>query len=422
MSDDDPTTTGGDILAGELSGQVLGPGLIVLPGQGNSLSIESDEGVVIVDASGYRHARPMIEVLRAHTESPLHAIVYSHGHHGYNASVDRWQAHCAERGDPPPRLVAHRNLVARYARYRETDGLQRRMASVQFPTGIEMEQLAPLFALHDPTETFVDHLVLVDGARRVELLWAPSEVDDAIAVWLPDEGILVGGAATPGFTIPNIGTPLRTQRFTIRWADTLDRLADLGATRLVTEFGPVVEGADAIRHQLAATSAALRWLRTEVVERMNRGMNEAEILADMTYPDEMFRQPWMRPTYGAPDYIVRDLYREENGWWDRNPTTLHPAAPSDAAHAVRSAITDPTAVMTRARELADAGDTQLALHVIDLLALGPDDDPVTTDARALKADLCRARAAEVKPYVSKACYGSSAALLDNGQQSWQHLT
>ena len=76
---------------------------------------------------------------------------------------------------------------------------------------------------------------------------------------------------------------------------------------------------------LTMTAEALRWLRVEVVERMNRGMSEAEILADMSYPPELFDHPWMAPTYGCADYIVRDLYREENGWWDRNPTTLHPA-------------------------------------------------------------------------------------------------
>ncbi len=412
-----------DILVGEMAGKTLGPGLVILPGQGNTLAIDTEAGVVILDASGYRHVDAMIATLREHTDSPVHAIVYSHGHHGYNAAVDAWQRHNDDRGDPPPRLVAHENTLARYARYRETELLQLRMASVQFPakTPIPLDHLAIGLKLHDPTETFTDQMTLVDGPRRVELIWAPSEVDDAIAVWLPDDGLLCGGAATPGFTIPNIGTPLRTQRLTIRWAETLERLAGLGADRLLTEFGPLIEG-DAIVDQLAATSEALRWLRAEVVERMNRGMSEAEILADMTYPDEMFGQPWMRPIYGSPDYIVRDLYREENGWWDRNPTSLHPAPPADAAAAVLSAIDDPRFVLERARTLADGGDTQLALHVVDLLALGDGDDAVVVEARRLKAELCRTRAKEVEPFVSKSCYRSSARLLDADQTSWTGIS
>ena len=63
----------------------------------------------------------------------MHAIVYSHGHQGYNAAVDVWQRHNAERGDAPPRLVGHANVLRRFDRYRETHELQQRMASVQFP-------------------------------------------------------------------------------------------------------------------------------------------------------------------------------------------------------------------------------------------------------------------------------------------------
>lgn len=421
-SDPNPPRKRG-ILSGLLAGEVLGPGLFVLPGQGNSLAIETDAGVVLIDASAARNVEAMISTLREQTDSPIHAIVYSHGHNGYNASVDLWQQHNAERGDPPARQVGHKNILKRYDRYRETAELQLRMLAMQFPS----RQPVPLasrvagMALHDVTETFDDTMTLVDGSRRVDLIWAPSETDDALVVWLPDDGVLFGGAATPDLMIPNIGTPLRTQRFTIRWAETLEQLADLGATKLVTEFGPVVEGDD-IAKQLLATADALRWLRNEVVTRMNAGMDEREILADMTYPAEMFDVPWMRPSYGSPDYIVRDLYREENGWWDRNPTTLHPAPPADAAAAVLSAIADPQAVLDKARALAESGETQLALHVIDLLALGDSDDPVVREAKAVKAELCNARAAEVQPFVSRSCLRSSANLLAEGHTSWQNLS
>lgn len=412
-----------ETLQGDLAGRTLRPGFHVLPGQGNALATETDAGVVLVDAGQKFSVPAMIESLRARTDAPLHAICYSHGHMGYNAGVGLWLEHAAERGDEAPRRVAHANLVARYARYRETLELQLRMAAVQFPgrKGVPLRAMRSGLELFDPTETFEDQLTVVGGSRRVEALWAPSEVDDAIALWFPDEGLLFGGAATPGDTIPNIGTPLRTQRFTIRWAQTLDRLAALGADVLVTEFGPVVEGAGAVQHRLEKTAEALRWLRAAVVERMNRGMSENEILADIAYPAELFDPPWMTATYGCADYIARDLYREENGWWDRNPTTLHPASGPDAADAVLSAIVDPGRVLARARELAKAGETQLALHVVDLLALASGDAPDVVSARELKAELCRERATQVTAYVSKACYRSSARLLDSGSVTWQDL-
>jgi uncharacterized sulfatase len=151
---------------------------------------------------------------------------------------------------------------------------------------------------------------------------------------------------------------------------------------------------------------------------MNRGMGEIDIVHDLAPPPELFDQPWMRERYGAVSYIVRDLWREENGWWDRNPTTLHPARPDDAASAALSAIADRGAVLARARELAEAGETQLALHVVDLLALAPGDAPDLQEARALKAELCRKRAGEIAPYVSKALYQTSAARLEAGRRRW----
>ena len=150
-------------------------------------------------------------------------------------------------------------------------------------------------------------------------------------------------------------------------------------------------------------------------------MSEGEILADMEYPEELFRVPWMTPNYGSPDYIVRDLVREESGWWDRNPTSLHPANPDAVAEVRWKAIENPKRVIEQATELADKGEIQLALHVIDLVALGPKNEPVAKEARKLKAKWCLLRAKEIKPYVSKALYASSANLLEE-DSTWQDLS
>ena len=82
--------------------------------------------------------------------------------------------------------------------------------------------------------------------------------------------------------------------------------------------------------------------------------------------------------------------------------------------AIRSAITDPGAVLAKVRELAEGGESQLALHMIDLLAMGTGDEPDVVEARALEAKPCVARSEQVDPYVSRSCYRSSARLLENG--------
>lgn len=388
--------------------QAIAPGLWVLHGQGQSFVAETSAGLVVIDAGPGGHVTDaMITALRSCSDAPVHALCYSHGHLGYNAGVPQWLAHAAARGEPVPRLIAHRNVPRRYTRYRETRALQQHLAEIQFRMPAGSFELV----LHDPTELFDDVIVIGDGERRVELRWAPAETDDGIAVWCPAQRVLYGGAAVID-SIPNIGTPLRTLRDSVRWADTLEALAALGPEKVVREFGATLAGAETARHVLTHTARALRWLRAEVVRLMNQGLGERDILAQMHYPDELFGMPWMRPAYGDPNYIVRDIYRSENGWWDRNPTTLHPAAPDAVARAQAAAITDKAAVLAQARRLAGSGELQLALHVIDLLALAEGFAPEIAQARALKAGWLRERAGQVHSYVSRSLYQDGAARME----------
>lgn len=395
--------------------ETVAPGLHILRGQGQSFVAETDAGLVVVDAGpGGSVTRGMIEAVRQLSDAPLHALCYSHGHLGYNSGVPQWLDHAAQRGDQVPRIIAHRNVARRQARYRETKPLQNRMAEIQFnrPAGFFDNRLSP----HEATEAFDERLTIGSGASRVELLWAPSETDDAIALWSPGQRVLYGGAALLD-SIPNIGTPFRTMRDTVRWAGTLESLAALGARAAVREFGATIEGENEVRHVLMHTARALRWLRAEVVHLMNDGLNEREVLACIQFPDELFGVAWMRPTYGDPSYIVRDIFRSENGWWDRNPTSLHPEAPDAVGAAVANAITDKAGVLAAAQAHADTGHWQMALHVIDLLATAPGNAPELTRARQLKAAWLRERAAQVSSYVSRNLYRVSAEMIDNGTQT-----
>lgn len=399
----------------------LAPGIWILRGQGNSIVFAVEVGLVIVDAGpGGRVTAGMIEALRRVSDAPVHAICFSHGHIGYNDGLAQWLEHARVRGDAPPRCIAHANLPRRAARYRETMALQERMAELQFRR--DAGALAGKFQAPLPSETFTDQLLLGDPQGvHVLLLWAPSETDDCIAVWHPQQRLLYGGPAVID-AIPNLGTPFRTQRDTVRWADTLDRLAALDPALVVREFGAPLVGAAQVQQVLGRTAQALRWVRAEVVRLMNEGLGEREMLAAIEFPSELFDVPWMKPSYGDPAWIARDVYRSENGWWDRNPTQLHPAPPAEVGQAIAAAITDKASIIAHATQLAQQGQTQLALHVIDLLATLQCEGTELAQARRLKAQWLRQRASETRSFVSKSLYHGAAQMLQDGQCARMGIT
>lgn len=381
-------------------------GVYTVGGQGNSLVVDLGESVLLVDAGpGGDITRRMIREIRDGLGKPVSHIVYSHGHMGYNNGVRQWLDDAAQRGDPAPRVVAHERVMHRYRRYRETSGLQAYTNERQFRTPYPAQPPAHWF--HMPEQTYASRLVIDGSQRRVELLHAPGETDDGTAVWIPDVRTLYGGNAFIK-TCPNAGSPYRIQREVVRWARTLDMFLALEPEVLIPEFGKPLQTPGEIRDALEIPAQALRYLREEVVVRMNQGMGEIDILHDVALPEELFGHPFMKPVYGCAEYLMRDIWRSESGWWNRNPSDLHPAAPLDAAEALRQALPDPDRVLVHARRLQAEGKTQLALHVVDLLALADEADTRVAEARRLKADLCVERSRQVTSVVSRNLYLSAA--------------
>lgn len=389
--------------------QTVHSGIYVIGAIGNTVAIETDLGFIQIDTGAdEKMAKNVLAQLRTISDIPVHTIIYSHGHNGYNFGVKAFIKEAEKRGEPRPQIIAHERLPVRYRRYQETSDLQNYLSNIQFRYPLERKmQSVYIF----PDITFSDILRLNMGNRIVEILWAPSETDDSIAVWLPKERVLYSGPAVI-MSCPNIGTPLRTLRDSTRWAETLDKMIALRPEVLIPSYGSTIKGTEEVQKILGNMAEVLRYLRREVVRRMNQGMTDVEILHDINYPPELFDQPWTRPTYGCPDMIVRDIYRSENGWWDRNPTNLHPERPDLVARAIFEAIGDRKQVLEKTKQLMDSGEVQLALHVIDLLALANGEESEIWEAKKLKSKLLHLNSKEVPSIVSTNLYLSHADLLD----------
>ena len=117
----------------------------------------------------------------------------------------------------------------------------------------------------------------------------------------------------------------------------------------------------------------------------------------------------MPETYGCAEYVIREVWRIEAGWWDRNITSVHPAPSAESTNAVLDAITDKAAVLAAARGHLDRGEPQLGLHVVDLLAMAGGDSPEVVEARKLKTEIAAALADDTPTYMSENYYRAVAA-------------
>ena len=255
-----------------------------------------------------------------------------------------------------------------------------------------------------PTLTFDDRLDLTLGGVRFEFRHAPSETDDEIVAWLPDEHTLLSAEVIQGECLANVHT-LRGTRYRdpLQWVDTLDALRRRHAREpvqwMVPAHGRPVHGPDAIAELLTAYRDAIAFIHDQAVRFINHGATPDE-LADWlpALPPHLAQHAWLGEYYGTVKHSVRQVFTGLLGWFDGDPATLDPLPPPARARRWVSLAGGRDAVL---RELAacearaGASDTPRDTALDEqrwiaelaglLLRIDPADEPARqTKARALR--------------------------------------
>lgn len=352
--------------------------------------IEGGETITIVDtAEGTEAAELVLAAFRARCSKPVGRIIYTHGHrdHISGASVfaggldvpvvaaATFASDLVVTGDPLP--VAPRAALGRRTQAQFGIGLppEDRVSIGCGPGDRPTGGLGAGFL--PPTEHIdADGAMDLDGVAA-QLLLAPGETPDHMVVWLPEPGVLLCGDNWY-HAFPNLyairGTPYRDFA---AWADSLDRLAGLGANVLGPGHTRPVFGAAQVREVLTTTAKAIRYVVTETARRMDAGDPLDDIAATITLPSELAAKPWLGEYYGKVGWSARAFATGTLGWYDGNPTHLGAlTAAARAAH--MAALVGGSDALREAAEATD--DLQWRLELCDhLLALG-------CPAEALKAD------------------------------------
>jgi len=388
----------------------------VLPVAGPTGVVITDEGLVVVDTGMPQGGADRVRRIRERTQAHFHTIIYSHGHGDHVGGVHAFLEDAEKRGHPRPRIIGHELVAKRFDKYRMLTGRRRYIGSLQFPSP-EMQQAQRVLRQGAqpspyvyPDTTFSDYMEFKLGGLTFELRHAPAETDDTIWVWVPERRLAMVGDLLIG-GCPNTGNPLKEQRYTLEWAETLEKIADKSPEFIIAGLG-VLRGSLA-RERCLKTARFLRYIQDEVVRLLNEKYWIEDILEKIKIPEEMANDPWLAGVYGHPTFIIHDVYRRYTGWYDGNPSELFPSRSSDiAAEVVRLGSTGH--LIERARELQRKGDIQLALHVIDFAIRGTDDASKRQDALLLKADLLDARASSVQNFIAGNIMRTNAGILRQG--------
>ena len=99
---------------------------------GNATAVRTDAGLVLVDTGSRETASQTLAALRRWDESPVHTVIYTHGHIDHTWGARLLDQEADARGIARPRIVAHRNVLNRFDRYDATHGLNSLVMGRQF--------------------------------------------------------------------------------------------------------------------------------------------------------------------------------------------------------------------------------------------------------------------------------------------------
>jgi alkyl sulfatase BDS1-like metallo-beta-lactamase superfamily hydrolase len=371
----------------------------------NTIMIEGDDGVIIVDTTESMSAAKEVKAeFDKITDKPVKAIIYTHNHtdHIFGAKVfaqgrdvpvyahDSTWSHI-ERIMSVLRPVIEVRSYHMFGTYLEGGGERVVNDGIGPALTHDADGTGEVYGLIKPTHTFSDTLEVTIAGRRLQLIHSPGETDDQIVVWLPDERVLLPGDNVYK-AFPNLYTIRGTRyRDVMKWATTIGDLRELGAHYLVPSHTRPVSGAAEIDGILTAYGDAIQYVHDQTVRGMNAGMDAQDLVETISLPPHLANHPWLQPFYGTLAWSVRSVYDGYLGWFDGNSTHLFPTAKKTRAQRLVDLSGGAQAVLTAAQQSMSAGDAQWAAELADLLleSAGAGDVDHYDDAKLVKAQALR---------------------------------
>ena len=368
----------------------------------NMTIIEGDSGVVLVDPlTAPPTARAALELYTEHRgDRPVHAVIHTHSHIDHYGGV-RGVTNDDDVAAGRTRIIAPvgfteaalsenvlaGNAMGRRASYMYGPLLPKGPTGTVSPAlGLGIPLAATSFMV--PTDEIVDDVqtMTIDGVEFVFMLAPDTEAPAEMLFHLPGFSALCT-AEDATHTLHNLYT-LRGARTrdAKAWAYYIDKAIELFAADSELCFAqhhwPTWGRAQVVEF-LESQRDAYRYLHDQTLRLANHGENMVEIAEQLEFPTSIGERWCNRGYYGSVNHNAKAVYNLYLGWFDGNPSTLHPLPPVDSSVKYVEYMGGAAAVIERARRDFDSGEYRWVAQVLNHVVFA---DAGNTEARELLAD------------------------------------
>jgi len=287
-------------------------------GMGSVIFFDTEEGLVLVDASDSRKvARKIKTDIGELLNKPVKKIIYTHSH------GDHWLG-AAEFVGPGTDVIAQRGFMDWFDYGRRLAGKDLRQNIIQFNLDLPVDQrhIKIILDRKDEYKPILPN-VLVDnsymftlGGLDFKIYHMESETTDHLMVWVPQLEMLCCGDLYYA-SFPNISSPMKVVRSAHKWYQSLEQAMLLEPRYLVPSHTMPIEGKEKVAEVLRDYRDAVKFVDDEVVKALNQGKTLEEMRSSITsLPDHLAGKPYLLELYGKVTWAVEGVFRVYSGWYE----------------------------------------------------------------------------------------------------------
>ena len=186
------------------------------------------------------------------------------------------------------------------------------------------------------------------GGVAVTLL--PTAIEDAgLAVYLPSQKVAILGELF-GKYFPPYGSIAGTVNMPPnRWINVLYNMMQLHADVLVPMHTLPIIGATNVNNALTVSRNALMSIHTQVVQKINAMMSEADIVDTVALPPSLASEPYAQEYASSIECAVRAIYHYYVGWFNWEVDSLNTLSKLEQAQFIVELAGGPSKALATAK-------------------------------------------------------------------------